>query len=63
MRNKQGMANTYGNLGIMYEKSEDMDRAEDYITKALNLFKELGAKREIAQAKEILARIRQARKK
>ena len=39
---KEGMANAYGNLGIIYQTRGDLDRAEDMQLKALKLIRGAG---------------------
>ena len=54
---KEGMARAYGNLGLVYATRGGLADACSYWNKALNLYREVGMKREIA---EIESRIRDA---
>ena len=40
---KEGMARDYGNLGIVYEKRGEMDKAEAAWKQSLSLYQEMGA--------------------
>ena len=44
MGRKEGMANQYGNLGIIYRLRGDLDKAEEFHKKALDINKELRSK-------------------
>jgi tetratricopeptide (TPR) repeat protein len=39
---KEGMAENYGNLGLVYETRGDLAQAEEMWKKSLRLFKEMG---------------------
>jgi hypothetical protein len=54
---KQGMARAYGNLGNVYATRGGLADACSYCNIALNLYREVGMKREIA---EIESRMRDA---
>ncbi len=47
---QDGMATSYGNLGLIYEARSDLNRAEDMQLKSLKLGKELGSKVGMARA-------------
>ncbi|CAK8710772.1 hypothetical protein GKODMF_01890 [Candidatus Electrothrix gigas] len=46
---KQGMAENYGNLGLVYDTRGDLDKAEEMHRKALELDKALGSKQGMAE--------------
>lgn len=45
---KEGMANQYGNLGIIHGERGDLDKAEVMFTRALQLDDDLGCKKGMA---------------
>ena len=55
---KVGMANTYGNFGVLYATRGDLDRAEEMYLKSLELFRHIGARRGIEQVEGDLAKLR-----
>jgi Flp pilus assembly protein TadD len=55
--NKEGIANAYGNLGIMYQIRGDLDKAEAKYLKALSLFQQIGAMPQVEQTKDRLRKL------
>ena len=55
---KQGMANQYGNMGIVYQIRADLDKAEEVWTMSLQLFEEIGANDKIELIQGWLAGLR-----
>jgi tetratricopeptide (TPR) repeat protein len=47
---KEGMANAYGNLGILYKTRGDLDRAEEMCLKSLAINEAVGRKEGMANA-------------
>jgi len=57
---KYGEATGYGYLGLLYKDKGDKKTAKDYLTRAYNLFKSIGAERD---AEEALSAIRELENK
>ena len=53
------MANQYGNLGVVYQTRGELDKAIAFYEKAVALFKEVGATREIAHVQSLLDELHQ----
>jgi Flp pilus assembly protein TadD len=51
---KEGMANNYVNLGIVYRIRGDLEEAEAMYRKALTLFQEIRAAPQVKQVQELL---------
>jgi hypothetical protein len=49
------MSNQYGNMGNVYGIRGDLDKAEEYWMKSLQLYEEIGAKNEIRKLQKQLA--------
>jgi adenylate cyclase len=48
LRNKQGIANTIGNIGVIYNGQGNNVKALDYYQRSLNIYQEVGDKRGMA---------------
>lgn len=46
LRRKEGMANSYGNLGNVHQIRGELEQAEEMYKKGLDLYKEIGAKQQ-----------------
>ena len=51
---KEGMANNYLNLGIIFRTRGDLGRAEELWRKALDLFREIGMKAMVKKVQDWL---------
>ena len=55
---KAGMASNYTNLGNVYKTRGDLDQAEAMYRKGLELFKGMGAQREVEHVQALLDELR-----
>lgn len=57
MNDKLGIGSCYKNIGACYAELKDFPKAEEFVNKSINLFKELNAKDYLREAYAILANI------
>lgn len=59
---KEGMASDYCNMGIAYKNRGELDRAEELLTKSLQLFREIGNEISIDHVQGLLKTLRDEQK-